>query len=96
MLTIFLSIAVLFQPIIALIIMTRTFEFNWFNGLFVYKPWRLYLFVTSLLPAISFVAMLFLPESPKFLLATGAKEEALQILQRIYRTNNSKSKKVYG
>lgn len=74
--------------------MSADFEYRFFDGLFVYKPWRLFPLVSSLLAAICLVLLIFLPESPKFLLITGRKAEALKILNNIYKVNNKNARKV--
>lgn len=95
--TTFVSISFLIQPLLGLAIFLFDFEYKLFNETFVYKPWRLYLFVTSLIPAFCYIAIWFLPESPKFLHNTGSYTKALVILQKIYCINNSDTKMVnYG
>lgn len=51
------------------------------------RPWRIYILISSCTSALAFLAITWLPESPKFLLAMGRKEEALAILRRIYAAN---------
>lgn len=70
------------------------FELFLFDGLFVYKPWRLYLLVSSMLSGIGWAAMMFLPESPKFLLALGDTDKSLAVLSSIYKINKPKAKEV--
>lgn len=57
-------------------------------------PWRVYLASCSLISAIAFIAINFLPESPKFLLAIGKPDEALATLRRIYRINTGQPEEV--
>lgn len=59
-----------------------------------YKPWRLFLACTSFINLFTAIAFTFLPESPKFLLAMDRKEEALNVLSRIYAVNTGKPKEV--
>lgn len=89
----FASLAVMLQPFIGLFIMAGDFKLNIF-GVLVYKPWRLYILVNSLFSGLAALAMYFLPESPKFLLAMGKPQESLEILKRIYVVNRRKSKEV--
>lgn len=56
-----------------------------------YKPWRLFLVVCGLPGLLAFIILLFLPESPKFVLAQGNKMEAYEILQKMNRVNNGKN-----
>lgn len=79
---------------LALIFITLNFEYSFLNGLFVYKPWRLYMLVCSMISGTAWMAMMFLPESPEFLLAMGKQEKALEILRMIYAVNNRKLKHV--
>lgn len=59
-----------------------------------YKPWRFFLTCTSIINLINAIVFSLLPESPKFLLAMGRKEEALDVLSRVYAINTGQSKKV--
>ena len=70
------------------------FEYEFFDKFFVYKPWRLYLQVTSCLALVGLVMIQFLPESPKFLLAHKRKDEALKVLQQMYTINNGNTTNV--
>lgn len=53
-----------------------------------YKPWRLFIIVCSLPGFISFLILLFLPETPKFVFSQGNKQRAYEILQKMNRWNN--------
>lgn len=55
-----------------------TMEFAW-----GYQAWR-WMFWIELVPAVTFfIALLFIPESPRFLVASRKKEKALTVLQRL-------------
>ena len=55
-----------------------TLEFAW-----GYQAWR-WMFWVELVPAVTFfVALLFIPESPRFLVASGKKDKALKVLNRL-------------
>lgn len=93
----FVSIAlsapwVVMSPLAILII-----PMNWRFPLYFleYKPWRLFMTCTSLINLWNAIVISFLPESPKFLLAMNRKEEAIDVLQRIYAINTGNSKKVF-
>ena len=88
--TVFTSVAYLLQPSINLALVSWGFEINLFNGLFFYKPWRLFLLISSLLPIFCGFVIFHLPESPKLLLAQGKTEESLAILKYVYKTNGNK------
>uniref|UniRef100_A0A1L8DEM5 Putative transporter major facilitator superfamily n=2 Tax=Nyssomyia neivai TaxID=330878 RepID=A0A1L8DEM5_9DIPT len=62
---------------------------------FVYNSWRIFLLVCSLPSFLVAALLLYLPESPKFLLSQGRNEEALAIFRGIYVTNTGKSKDLY-
>lgn len=55
-----------------------------------YKPWRLYFIVCSTPGFVGALIMIFLPESPKFVLGQGKNAEAYQILRKIYRLNHGR------
>lgn len=55
-----------------------------------YKPWRLFIVVCGIPGFVSAMLLIFLPESPKFVLSQGNKTEAYRILQRMNRWNNGK------
>lgn len=61
----------------------------------MYPQWRLFLFVGSFLCGFSAFAFMFLPESPKFLLAIGEQEKCYRILRSIYDTNKSEVSENY-
>lgn len=82
---------VLLSPLAMLLI-----PMDWHYSLYFveFKPWRLFIMSISLLNLINTILTSFLPESPKFLLAMNRKEEALDILSRIYAANTGNSKNV--
>lgn len=54
----------------------------------VYKPWRSFIFVCAIPSMVSYLALIILPESPKFELSQGRQEETIQILEKMNRWNN--------
>lgn len=55
------------------------------NPLWLDQPtWRWMFWVEMLPAAIFLIALLFIPESPRFLVAKGRKEKALLVLQKLY------------
>ncbi|XP_050094211.1 synaptic vesicle glycoprotein 2C-like [Anopheles aquasalis] len=62
---------------------------------FTYNSWRIFLLVCSIPSFIVAALLLYLPESPKFLLSQGKFEEALSIFRGIYVTNTGKPKEHY-
>ena len=61
-----------------------------------YKPWRLFMVVCGCLSLICFVVMIFLPESPKFVLLQGDETKAIEILKKIYSINTGNDPKLYN
>ena len=59
-----------------------------------FKPWRFFLLCTSLVNLMNAILSSFLPESPKFLVAMNRKDEALEVLSRVYAVNTGNSKHV--
>ena len=60
---------------------------------FIYNSWRIFVAICGL-PALAVcLALLFMPESPRFLLSKGLENEALKVFQMIFRQNTGA---VYG
>lgn len=89
-----MTLGMLLQPLLGLLVLTRSFQWSFFNGWFVYKPWRMFLFINGLIPGIGCFGAMLLPESPKFLLAMGKPKETLDIMRKIYAFNTGSSKEV--
>lgn len=62
---------------------------------FTFNSWRIFLMVCSIPSFVVAGLLLYLPESPKFLLSQGKFEEALAIFRGIYVTNTGKSADMY-
>ncbi|XP_048477819.1 synaptic vesicle glycoprotein 2B [Plutella xylostella] len=52
-----------------------------------YRPWRLLLQVISLPAVVGVIGLVFLHESPKFLMSKGRDEDAIEVLRAIHRAN---------
>lgn len=94
--TLFIStsaLALVISPLLGAAILTMDFQFSWLNG-FVYRPWRLFILITSLITGLPLLGIFFLPEGPSFSLAVGRHQEALNTLQTIYHVNTGRPKKV--
>ncbi|XP_050076074.1 synaptic vesicle glycoprotein 2B-like [Anopheles maculipalpis] len=77
-------------PLIAWSIINQEWEFTIPVLNIIYRPWRLFLVVCALPSLISALALLRLPESPKYLLSHGREAETITILQSMYRWNRSR------
>lgn len=82
------SLVYIMVPVIAWAIINEDWQFQVPILDITYKPWRLFLILCSLPELIAALVVLFLPESPKFVLGQGDKDRAYQILQKIHRWNN--------
>lgn len=69
---------------------------NWsLNFIFIkFTPWRLYIIVITFINFVNTIAFLFLPETPKFLLAMNESKEAIDVLKTMYKINTRNSKDV--
>ncbi|MBN1377834.1 MAG: sugar porter family MFS transporter [Gammaproteobacteria bacterium] len=64
-----------------------THEF-WFG----YEAWRWMFWVEMLPAAIFFVCLMFIPESPRYLVVSGRKAKALSVLTRLYGATEGQAK----
>lgn len=78
-------------PIFAGLVINQDWQFDIPLIGIIFKPWRLFFIVCSLPGFIAFVMLIFLPESPKFVLGQGEKSNAYEILRQIHRMNAGKS-----
>lgn len=62
---------------------------------FIYNSWRIFLLICAIPSLLVAVFLIFLPESPKFLLTCGKSEEALEIFRKIYQINTGRDKSEY-
>lgn len=89
--SILFGISCIVMPVMAWSVINQNWQFDIPLIGVTYKPWRLYMVVCSLPAILSFMILIFLPESPKFVLGQGRQAEAYQILQRMNRVNNGKN-----
>lgn len=73
--------------------MTQDFRYELIDG-FAFTPWRLFIIVGSMLTGIAYVALLFLPEGPKYMMVTGMPDVALETLRKIFVINSGRSSEV--
>lgn len=77
-------------PIFAGLVINQNWQFSIPLIGIIFKPWHLFFIVCSLPGLITFLILIFLPESPKFVLGQGEKSTAYEILRRIYEMNTRK------
>lgn len=86
----YFGISCLQLPLFAWLIINQDFQFHIPIINLVYNPWRLYMIAGGVPGLIAALILVFLPESPKFVLGQGDKEGAYRILQKMHRVNNGK------
>ncbi|XP_031639091.1 synaptic vesicle glycoprotein 2B-like [Contarinia nasturtii] len=77
-------------PLIAWLVVNQEWEFDIPLIGITYKPWRFFLVVCGIPGLLSSVILLFLPESPKFVLGQGDSKGAWKILEKMNRWNSGK------
>eukprot|EP00092_Neocalanus_flemingeri_P032628 GFUD01035489.1.p1 GENE.GFUD01035489.1~~GFUD01035489.1.p1 ORF type:complete len:574 (-),score=164.16 GFUD01035489.1:136-1857(-) len=71
-------------------------EIGWTDpASFQYNSWRIFVAISALPSFLVAIALVFMPESPRFLLCQGREEETLSVLRRIYYTNTGKDRASY-
>lgn len=70
--------------------MSYEWRFELYEG-YQFRPWRLLILLYSIFGIAGGILLLFLKESPKYLLSVRKDEEALEVIKWIYRTNKGKS-----
>ncbi|KAJ6640092.1 Synaptic vesicle glycoprotein 2B [Pseudolycoriella hygida] len=78
-------------PLMAWVVINQQWEFNVPFIDLVYKPWRLFLIVCGLPSFFCALALIKIPESPRFDLSQGRQSDAIATLQFIHRVNNGKN-----
>ncbi|XP_058839887.1 synaptic vesicle glycoprotein 2B-like [Topomyia yanbarensis] len=84
------GIGCLFLPVIAWLIINQNWELPIPFLDIVYRPWRLFLVACGLLGLISGFALLWLPESPKFVYHHGNLEQTIRTIQWMHRMNSGR------
>ncbi|XP_055326017.1 synaptic vesicle glycoprotein 2B-like isoform X1 [Sitodiplosis mosellana] len=84
------GVSCLLLPLLAWFVINQDWQFYVPFIDITYKPWRFFLVVCSIPGFLSSLILLFLPESPKFVLGQGKQMEAHKILQKMNRWNNGK------
>ncbi|XP_075230659.1 synaptic vesicle glycoprotein 2B-like [Lycorma delicatula] len=92
---IFISIGGIILPALAWIIIPQRIHWELFNGAIIINSWRVFILVATLPSFISGILTSFCVESPKFLLAKGRKEEALEVFRTMYSINTGMPSESY-
>lgn len=74
-------------PVLAWLVINQTWQLYIPLLDLVFKPWRLFLLVCGLPSLICGLALLWAPESPKFVLSQGRQADTIAILQTVHRAN---------
>lgn len=82
------------MPLTAFAVINQNWQFDIPILEITYKPWRLFLVVCSLPGLFASFALLFLPESPKFVLSQGNQAATIEIIEKINRCNNGSGAKL--
>ncbi|XP_017104205.2 putative transporter SVOPL isoform X1 [Drosophila bipectinata] len=87
------SMGSMLLPFLAYILMPVSIYFK--VGSLEFRTWHVFLAISAVPSLLSGFLHMFLPESPKFLMAQGNYNKALKCLQRIYHINKRKSRDSY-
>ncbi|EDV41573.1 uncharacterized protein Dana_GF17440, isoform A [Drosophila ananassae] len=87
------SMGSMMLPFLAYFLMPVSIYFK--VGSLEFRTWHVFLAISAIPSLLSGFLHIFLPESPKFLMAQGNYNKALKSLQRIYQINKRKSRDSY-
>lgn len=73
----------------ALWILSYEWRFELYEG-YEFRPWRLLILIYVIPGVIGGLWLFRMPESPKYMLAQGRNDEALEVVRWMYRTNKGK------
>lgn len=85
---VFYSAANMLLPALAWLIIPQPWNLVIGNGLLEIHSWQIFLAVSCLPGVLSGVSVMFLPESPKFLMSKGQNERALAIFRWLHAINS--------
>ena len=74
-------------------ILPLTFEYDSSN--FRFNSWRMFTVVCEIPSLLTAVALLFLPESPRYLLSQGEEQAALEVLRRVFSVNTGQPESMF-
>lgn len=88
--TMCMTLAVVLMSLISWAVIPMKWSFS--LGFIIYTPWRFNVLCCGFISLLAFLLLGFLPESPKFLLSVGKEQASIDVLKRIYDTNNMSSR----
>ncbi|XP_066590146.1 synaptic vesicle glycoprotein 2B-like isoform X3 [Prorops nasuta] len=92
---VFFSLGNISLPCIAWLIIPQKWDWSFMNGTVEINSWRVFLAICSLPEFLACFAFAFFPESPRFLMLKGRREEALEMFKKIYAINTGKDPETY-
>ncbi|XP_058457138.1 synaptic vesicle glycoprotein 2B-like [Malaya genurostris] len=92
---IFYSIGNMLLPSLAWAIIPQQWDFRLLGDSFVIHSWQIFLAVCCLPSLLSGTCVVFLPESPKFLMSKGRNQQALTVFQTLYSLNTGNNRNEY-
>ncbi|XP_026330457.1 synaptic vesicle glycoprotein 2C-like [Hyposmocoma kahamanoa] len=88
-----LTVSSALSPLIAWAVLSIDWRVN--LGAINFRPWRLLTIVYALLLVLTSISVIFIKESPKFLVSKGKYREALEVLRYIYSKNSGRPQDDY-
>ncbi|XP_013192838.2 synaptic vesicle glycoprotein 2A-like [Amyelois transitella] len=88
-----IAVTFIILPILGWIILSDTWSYN--LGIITVTPWRVFMWTWLFPGLLAALILVFLPESPRFLLANKGPEEARDVLAQMYAKNLKKKKEEY-
>lgn len=92
---IFYSIANVLLPTLAWAIIPQAWDFTLLGGKFAIHSWHIFLAVCCIPSLLSGICVLFLPESPKFLMSKGRNEQAMAVFRTLFALNTGGQRSEY-
>lgn len=80
---------------LAWLLIPQTWSWTLFGGYITYNSWRIFLTVSAIPSFLAGCCIYFFDESPKFLMSSGRRDEALRVFQRVYSINTGNPPETY-
>ncbi|XP_028039495.1 synaptic vesicle glycoprotein 2A-like isoform X2 [Bombyx mandarina] len=88
--SLFYTLASTTLPLLAWALLDDQYTITIYPGYFVLHSWNIFLLTTGLVPLLTGIVFLCLPESPKFHMSRGRNDEAMATFRKIYSLNTGK------